>query len=302
VPARPASEEEIGLIHDESLIRQIRDTKGKDRTWLDGDTMTSSQSYDAACMAVGGVLELADAVISGKVDNGFALVRPPGHHAEADKAMGFCLFNNIAIGAKYVQKTHGMGKVMIVDFDVHHGNGTQSSFYDDPSVLYVSTHRYPFYPGSGWYTEVGRDEGEGYTINIPMAYGMGDDDYMYAFSTVIAPAARLFRPEIILVSAGFDIHRHDPLGGMSVTEAGVAGMTRMLMEMAKSSCNGMLIFVLEGGYNVKGLSDSVEAVIKELRINSSAHEVSGSQRGASNGIVQTVSKVRQALAPYWGEF
>jgi acetoin utilization deacetylase AcuC-like enzyme len=302
VPARPATEEEIGFIHDASLISRIRDTKGKDQTWLDPDTMTSSQSYDAACMAVGGLLELTDAVITGKVDNGFALVRPPGHHAESDRAMGFCLFNNIGVAARYVQKTHGINRVLIVDFDVHHGNGTQTSFYDDPSVLYVSTHRYPFYPGSGWYTEVGRNGGEGYTINVPMSYGMGDADYAYVFSTIIAPAARLFGPEIILVSAGFDVHNRDPLGGMSVTEKGVAAMTRMLMDMAASACSGKLVFVLEGGYNIKGLTDSVETVINGLKGGPCHHGTVDAHHSASDGIVQIVSKVRQTIAPYWGEF
>jgi acetoin utilization deacetylase AcuC-like enzyme len=301
IPARLASEEEIGLVHEASYIRSVRETKGRVQMRLDPDTVTSAQSYDAACTAVGGVLSLADAVISGAVDNGFALVRPPGHHAEAGRAMGFCIFNNIAIAAKYVQRRHGIGRVLIVDFDLHHGNGTQHSFYDAPSVLYVSTHQYPYYPGTGWYTEVGEKEGEGYTVNVPLTYGMADVDYLDVFREIVRPLSRLYRPEIVMVSAGYDIHKIDPLGGMAVTEGGFSGMTRILLDIAQTQCGGKLLFVLEGGYNIEALTNSVKATIAELRRDSPyvGPEPDGHPCDA---LVRTVSKVKEVIGPYWGSF
>ena len=265
VPARPASDEEIALNHTPSYVSMVRETAGKAARRLDPDTVTSARSFEAACFAAGGFLELIDARLSGRIDNGFALVRPPGHHAESHKAMGFCIFNNCAIGARYLQKKHGFDRIMIVDYDLHHGNGTQHSFYDDPTVLYVSMHQYPYYPGTGRYDEVGEREGRGYTVNVPMTYGMNDVDYVHVLREIVAPLSRAFRPRIVLVSAGFDIHRDDPLGGMNVTERGFARITRLLMDMAEKACEGKLVCVLEGGYNTAALAGSVEAVLKEAR-------------------------------------
>ena len=190
VPARPATRDEIALIHEQHYITMVEETRGKVQTRLDPDTVASARSYDAACMAAGGLLQLVDAAVSGEIDNGFALVRPPGHHAEAGRAMGFCIFNNVAIAARYLEKKHGLTRILIVDFDVHHGNGTQHSFYEDPSVLYISTHQYPHYPGTGWYEEIGQGKGKGYTINVPLAYGMNDADYLYVFREVVVPVSR----------------------------------------------------------------------------------------------------------------
>ena len=301
VPARAATDEEIALNHDPAYVSLVRETKGKEYRRLDPDTVTSARSYEAACMAAGGFLELIDARLSGRVDNGFALVRPPGHHAEASKAMGFCIFNNCAIGARHLLKKHGLRRVMIVDFDLHHGNGTQHSFYDNPSVLYLSTHQYPYYPGTGWFDEVGEKEGKGYTINVPMTHGMNDADYIHVFEEVVVPLSRLFGPEIVLVSAGFDIHRDDPLGGMAVSERGFAKMTRILMDIAESECEGKLLCVLEGGYDLQALARSVEAVVMELK-GTPLQSADKSAEARSRAVLEVVSMVKQAMKPYWGEF
>ncbi len=300
VEPRVATHEEIALNHDMTYVNFVAETKGKVQRRLDPDTVTSPKSYEAACMAVGGFLELCDALYAGKVDSGFALVRPPGHHAERAKAMGFCIFNNIAVGARYLVKKQGLEKVMIVDWDLHHGNGTQHSFYDDSRILYASTHQYPYYPGTGWYDEIGSGKGKGYTINVPLSYGMGDADYVHVFEEIILPVAAKWKPEIILVSAGFDTHRNDPLGGMRVTESGFAKMTKLLMEAAKTSCGGRILFVLEGGYDLPGLTNSTKAVILELR--ETPLYVQDYEEIPSSGVQQTVDHVKQALRPYWGDF
>ncbi len=299
VEPRPATHEEIALNHEISYINFVAETKGKTRR-LDPDTVTSPKSYEAACMAVGGFLELGDALFAGKVKNGFALVRPPGHHAERSKAMGFCIFNNIAVGARYLLKKYGLKRVFIVDWDLHHGNGTQHSFYNDSDVLYFSTHQYPYYPGTGWYDEVGSGEGKGYTINVPMSAGMGDADYVHVFEEIVLPVARKWKPEIILVSAGFDIHRNDPLGGMAVTETGFTRMTKILMESAEEVCDGKILFALEGGYDLSGLTSSVKAVIQQLRKEPLYAQETTSN--ASSDIDRTVQQVKKALLHYWGTF
>jgi len=297
VPARPATREELALNHDHNYVDMICGTKGKMQTRLDPDTVASPRSYEAACMAAGGFLELIDASMSGKIVNGFALVRPPGHHAESGRSMGFCIFNNIAVGARYLEKSYGLSRILIVDFDLHHGNGTQHSFYSERSVLYISTHQYPYYPGTGWYDEVGQGQGKGYTVNIPMSYGMNDADYLYAFREIVGPVSRLFKPEIVLVSAGFDTHGSDPLGGMAVTERGFAGMTKMLMEIASDCCGGKMLLALEGGYHVTALTNSVKTVIMEMKGTPLYDSDEGGE--ASAGAMQTVSKVKEAIKPYW---
>jgi acetoin utilization deacetylase AcuC-like enzyme len=297
---RMATHEEIALNHESSYIDSIAQTSGKSQSYLDGDTVASQKSYEAACMAVGGVLELADAIQSSQVRTGFALVRPPGHHAERSKAMGFCIFNNIAVAARYLEQKYNLKNILIVDFDLHHGNGTQHSFYNDKGVLYFSTHQYPYYPGTGWYDEVGQGNGAGYTINIPMSYGMGDEDYLYAFRDVLVPIAEAYLPDIILVSAGFDTYFNDPLGGMAVTEAGFAAMSRILLDVAEKHCGGKALFVLEGGYDLKGLASSVKAVIMELQGQPiSPYEKKGE---ASTAIVQMTTTIKRLLIPYWGHF
>jgi acetoin utilization deacetylase AcuC-like enzyme len=298
ITPRMATHDEIALVHDLPYIESIAATKGKEKR-LDPDTSASPGTYDAACMAVGGVLELADGLVAGRIDSGFALVRPPGHHAERNKAMGFCIFNNIAVGAKYLEKKHGLSRILIVDFDLHHGNGTQHSFYKDSKILYFSTHQYPYYPGTGWYEEVGEGEGKGYTVNVPLSYGMGDSDYRYIFEELLTPIADAYKPEMVLVSAGFDNYYHDPLGGMKVTEEGFAAMTRILFDIARKHCGGKTLIALEGGYDLKGLASSVKAVIEEMKTSSEGIPDGG--ENPSTSIVGVVGKVKQTLEPYWGK-
>jgi acetoin utilization deacetylase AcuC-like enzyme len=224
----------------------------------------SSGSLTAAYLAAGGTLAAVDAIMKRQVDHVFCAVRPPGHHAEAGRAMGFCLFNNVAIAARYMQKNHGLTRVLIVDWDVHHGNGTQHSFEDDPSVLYFSTHQYPHYPGTGRATEQGRGAGQGFTINVPMEAGEGDDEYRAVFHKSLVPAADDFKPEFVIISAGFDAHKDDPLASMGLTESGYADLTDIVAGIAKRHANGRILSSLEGGYNLTALAASVEVHISRL--------------------------------------
>lgn len=264
IEARQASTEEIAANHDQGYVRNIAATAGARSTFLDPDTSACAHSWDAASRAVGGLLNLVDAVIEGKVRNGFALVRPPGHHAESRRAMGFCFFNNVALAARYAMNRFGLQRVAIVDWDLHHGNGTQNSFYEDRRVLFISTHQFPHYPGSGGIREVGFGEGEGFTVNVPLAAGAGDAEYLTIYHTLVAPLLELFAPEIILVSAGFDTHESDPLGGMNVTEQGYEDMVQVLMSVAEECCNGRLVLTLEGGYNLTALRNSVKRILLKM--------------------------------------
>ncbi len=300
VPPRMATHEEVAFVHDMHYIESIAATRGRGNVRLDPDTSASPKTYEAALLAAGGTLSLADAILSRDVDNGFALVRPPGHHAERSRAMGFCIFNNIAIAARYLQRSKGLGKILIVDFDLHHGNGTQHSFYSDPTVLYFSTHQFPYYPGTGWYEEAGDGSGKGYTINAPLSYGMNDDDYHFVFREILLPVADLFKPEMVLVSAGFDTYYNDPLGGMSVTEGGYTAMTGMLLDIAKKHCRGMALFVLEGGYDLGGLASSTRAVITKMK-GEPAFEYKG-KGGPSRGVLEVTKNLKRVLEPFWGSF
>ncbi len=217
------------------------------------DVGVSEDSFEVAVLAAGGALELADRVVSREVDNGFALVRPPGHHAETSTALGFCLFNNVAITARYLQKNYGLEKILILDWDVHHGNGTQHTFEEDPSVLYVSLHQYPYYPGTGAHTEAGVGRGQGATVNCPMPAGSGDDDYRAAFQERVLPKIDAFRPEAVLISAGFDAHRDDPLAQINLSTEFFGWMSERMMEVAEQHADGILISMLEGGYDLRAL-------------------------------------------------
>lgn len=260
----PATVEHIERNHDRTLVDRVASTAGKSYDYLDQDTATSAKSFEAACSAAGAVMEGVDLLVANEIDNGFALVRPPGHHAERNRSMGFCLFNNIAVAAWHARQVHGMERIMIVDWDLHHGNGTQFSFYNNPETLYLSTHQYPYYPGTGSLEEVGTDEGEGYTINIPLPGGLGDEDYAAIFNDIVVPVGRAYQPQLILVSAGFDIYHGDPLGSMSVGPAGFSYMTRSLVQLAEEFCGGKILVTLEGGYNLKGQRDGALAVLSEL--------------------------------------
>ncbi|MFQ6758678.1 MAG: histone deacetylase [Deltaproteobacteria bacterium] len=260
----PASYADLAANHTAEHIERVAETAGKQFDVLDPDTHTSPRSYEAAVLAAGAVITGLKLVAAGKADNAAALVRPPGHHAEADRAKGFCLFNNIAIGARYGLKHLGMERIFILDWDLHHGNGTQNAFYDTDQVFYCSTHQYPHYPGTGALKETGAGKGEGYTLNVPLPGGQGDQDFARIMTELVAPVARQYRPDCIMVSAGYDTHVSDPLGGMGVTTAGFAGMTRILVDLATELCEGRLVLVLEGGYFLQGLADGVLASLHEM--------------------------------------
>ncbi|MBW8039546.1 MAG: SUMF1/EgtB/PvdO family nonheme iron enzyme [Planctomycetes bacterium] len=261
----PASVEWLETVHSPEYIQRAQSSCRNGTRYLDSmDTPISTKSYDAALMAAGGVCSAIDAIMQKKVTNAFCAVRPPGHHAVEDAAMGFCMFNNVAIGARYAQKKHGRSKILIVDWDVHHGNGTQAMFYDDPTVLYFSVHQYPFYPGTGSEAEKGTGKGVNYNINVPLPPGSTDAVYLEAFKEVLLPAALSFSPDFVLISAGFDAHENDLLGGMKVTTQGFAELTKVVKKIARECCQNRLVAVLEGGYDLEGLADSVEAHINVL--------------------------------------
>jgi len=260
IAPREAEDEWITQIHEPSYLAMLKaHAPSSGRVSLDPDTSMSSGSLAAAYLAAGGALAAVDAIMSRQVDHVFCAVRPPGHHAEAGRAMGFCLFNNVAIAARYAQKKYGFMRVLIVDWDVHHGNGTQHSFEDDPSVLFFSTHQFPHYPGTGRESERGRGAGEGFTINVPMEAGEGDEEYRAVFQNSLVPAADAFKPEFVIVSAGFDAHKDDPLASMGLTEEGYADLTGIVADIAKRHAGGRLVSSLEGGYNLTALAASVDA-------------------------------------------
>jgi len=256
--------ESLTRVHDSGYVASIREACRRAPARLDPDTGVSEGSWRAALLSAGGALAACDAVMDGRARAAFACTRPPGHHAEPDRAMGFCLFNNVAVAARHLQDRHGVGRLAIVDWDVHHGNGTQHTFEADDSVLYVSTHQHPFYPGTGGADEIGTGRGRGFTLNIPLPSGSGDTEYLAAFRDTIRPALDRFRPEAILISAGFDAHRADPLAGMQVSEEGYAAMTGVLLEVARAHARGRVISVLEGGYDLHALTKSVIAHLRAL--------------------------------------
>ena len=260
---RLATRQEIARIHTPAHIHAVDKTRGIDHGYFDLDTPISAGSADAAYLAAGGVLKAIEEVDARKVDNAFVFPRPPGHHAEADRAMGFCLFNNVAIGAQALIDK-GVKRVAVVDIDVHHGNGTQHSFYARDDVFYMSTHRFPFYPGTGARNEKGTGRGLGYTLNIPYDAMADDDDYKKGYQDEILPALLNYKPEFILVSAGFDAHIRDPLGGMKITKEGFKMVAQTLTAAAQKTCHGKIVFVLEGGYDLKGLQEGVEASLEGL--------------------------------------
>ena len=260
----PATPTQVEMVHATPYVRQLEEAILSGKHYLDADTLVSHDSWEAALTAVGAVITAVKGVSEGTYKNAFCAVRPPGHHAEISRAMGFCLFNNVAIGAKYARSALHMKKVAIIDFDVHHGNGTQNIFYADPTVFYVSLHLWPHYPGTGAANETGSGSATGFNLNIPMSEGMGDVEYLERMDNAVIPALREFAPEIILVSAGFDAHVDDPLGGAALTEIGFAEMTRRIMGLAHELGHDRVVSVLEGGYNLHALALSVTAHVAEL--------------------------------------
>jgi acetoin utilization deacetylase AcuC-like enzyme len=271
---RAATEDELAAVHEREYIQQVKaaarkvaeeqESGGRKTRFFATDTFISADSYEAAIKAAGAPLSAIDALMNGEIHNAYCLVRPPGHHAVAESAMGFCLFNNVAVAARYALDRHGLERVMIIDYDVHHGNATQEMFYDDPRVLYFSIHQAPFYPGTGLSDERGEGAGLGTTINVPLPATTGYETYEPVFRQVMAPAADRFDPQLILVSAGFDAHWKDPLGGMYLSTAGYAKLTGIIIELAQSLCNGRLVFVQEGGYDMLAMAGCVATCINLL--------------------------------------
>ncbi|MDY6864783.1 MAG: histone deacetylase [Halobacteriota archaeon] len=294
-----ATLEQIGYVHDASYISEVDLIAGKEG-WLDPDTPVSRGSYNAALLAAGGLINAADLVLRGDVKNAFALPRPPGHHAESNEGMGFCLFNNVAIAARYLKKERNIGKILIFDWDVHHGNGTQDSFYDDPSVLYISTHQSPLYPGTGFTTDTGLGDGQGYTVDIPLPGSTGDVSYSYVMDEVVIPISLEFDPDFILISAGFDAHFADPLAGMSLSTAAYADFTDKMKMVADETC-GNLVLTLEGGYDFRALTCSVISVFNSLGDFgiTTAEPYQVPKDKLSEGVKGRVEAVKEIQKNYW---
>ena len=302
---RAATRDELARVHGVDYIGLIAETAGR-ATALDADTFTSPDTYDVACLAAGAVVTAVDHVLGAGNRSGtdlpgppraLALVRPPGHHAESDRAMGFCFFNNVAVAAAHARAS-GLARVAIVDFDVHHGNGTQWSFYTDPSVLFISTHQFPYYPGTGAATEIGRGPGTGFTINLPLAAGATDADYDLVYSRVAIPALKAFKPDLILISAGYDAYMDDPLGGMRLTPPCFGRLTAMIAAVADECCKGRVVAVTEGGYDLHGLAEGLRETIDALDDSVGAALKGRPDDDAMRG-ADTLKAVLPVLSPYW---
>jgi acetoin utilization deacetylase AcuC-like enzyme len=293
---RAATDEQLARVHDAAYLRQIAATAGR-AVALDPDTFTSPESCDVAHLAAGAAVNAVERVVAGGETTAMVLVRPPGHHAERDRAMGFCLFNNVAVAAAHA-RTLGVARVAIVDYDVHHGNGTQHIFERDPHVLYVSTHQFPYYPGTGAADEVGIGDGRGFTVNVPLEAGALDDDYRVAFSEIVIPVVRQFAPDLLIVSAGFDAHEHDPLAGMRLTTPAFAAMTADLRAVAADCCAARMVVVTEGGYDLHALGASIDVVAETLSAARATSSWPSSGMPSSRGSAGAAA-ARAALAGFW---
>lgn len=294
VEPAPAEEAMLCRVHDAGYVAAIRATAGH-AVRLDPDTSTSPESYDVARLAAGAAVNGAAHVLATPGESAIAFVRPPGHHAERAAAMGFCLFNSVAVAASWA-RAEGVGRVAIVDFDVHHGNGTQAMFYDDPSVLFVSSHQYPYYPGTGGAAEVGTGAGAGFTVNLPLEAGAGDADLDEVFRAVAVPVLDAFAPDLVLVSAGFDAHASDPLGGFRMTPDGFANLARLIGGVAARHAGGRVVYVTEGGYDIDGLTASLNAVIGVVAAGDSPDVAVGGDRSRGRA---SVAAARAAQTPFW---
>ena len=300
VSPQPASIKQLQRVHSADLIEHIRRVVRLGGGWLDrGDTYATPESFDLARLAVGGCCTAVDYIMARRASNGLALVRPPGHHAETHRVSGFCLFNNVAAAARHAQAVHGLKRVMIFDCDVHHGNGTQEIFYDDDSVLFVSIHMFApyFYPGIGSLKEIGQGTGRGFTLNVPLPPGVGDVGYSQVLDKVVRPKATVFRPELILVSVGFDAHWQDPLASAGLSLTGYAQIARSLIKMAKDWCDGRILFVLEGGYHLDVLTAGVQNLLHALLARDKIQDFFGPMPNAEPDITQLLRQLRDQHLP-----
>jgi acetoin utilization deacetylase AcuC-like enzyme len=293
VPCVPATDDQLLRVHSRRHLARVAQAAQRSMH-LDADTYVGPDSEKAARLAAGGLCTVVDAVLGEQARNGFGLVRPPGHHATQDRGMGFCLYNNVAVAARHAQVEHGLDRVLIVDFDVHHGNGTQDIFYRDNRVLFFSTHQYPYYPGSGHWQETGHGPGEGTTVNVPFAAGVGDEGYAAAFDGVLAPVARRFQPQLILVSAGYDAHWDDPLAGMQLSLEGYAALVDKLVALAEELCSGRLVVTLEGGYHLQALAHGILNTFRRLAgVEGALSDPLGPCPWASRDASAVLARVRQ---------
>jgi acetoin utilization deacetylase AcuC-like enzyme len=297
IPPQLASLEQVEMVHSARYVEKILHTAGEPLRYLDPDTVTSERTCEAAFLAVGGVLEAVRHVVTGELDNAFALVRPPGHHAERTRQMGFCIFNNAALAAEYARREFGLQRILIVDWDVHHPNGTQHIFEDTPEVLLFSTHRFPFFPGTGNYDEIGFGKGAGFTINVPLAAQKGDRDFAAIYRRLLVPVALEYQPQLVIVSAGFDCHRDDPLGGMALTEHGFAGLAGLVCAIAEQCCAGHVVFVLEGGYDLGAMRTSVRAVLQTMHAGDAAGRPEALPQDSA--IAPLIAPVLEMHKPFW---
>jgi acetoin utilization deacetylase AcuC-like enzyme len=297
-----ATNEQLSRVHSPEYIASIAATAGR-AVALDPDTFTSAESHGIALLAAGAGIDAVELAMNPErskersLNAAFAMVRPPGHHAERNRAMGFCLFNNIAVAAAHA-RTRGAARVAIVDYDVHHGNGTQHMFEADPNVLYVSLHQFPFYPGTGAVDEIGTGAGKGFTVNLPLEVGSVDEDYRVAFSDVVVPVLRQYNPGLLLVSAGFDAHERDPLAGMRLTSAAFGAMTMELRNVAEACCEGRMVLMTEGGYDLRALTESLQAAVESLAASPAEPNWPASGVASDRGRA-AVSAAKRVLAPYW---
>lgn len=293
---RVATRAELRRVHSDTHLTTIDGASGR-AVAFDSDTYTSPDTRDVALLAAGAAIGGVEAIVQSRATRVMALVRPPGHHAERDRAMGFCFYNSVAAAAAHALSL-GMERVAVMDYDVHHGNGTQWIFYEDPRVLYVSTHQYPFYPGTGAADDVGRGRGAGYTLNVPLEAGSTDGDYAEVFKALVVPVIDQFKPELVLISAGYDAHERDPLARMRLTTSGYAHLTRSLCEVADTHCHGRIVAVTEGGYDLAALKACLEASISVL----DGAPPAGAQESARPATQRSriaVAQVRSAHANYW---
>jgi len=297
VAPREATGEQLGRVHADEYLARVAGTAGR-AVAFDQDTYTSPETVGVARLAAGAAVDAVERVMLGPDSRALALVRPPGHHAEHDRAMGFCFYNNVAVAAAHARAL-GAGRVAIVDYDVHHGNGTQHMFEDDPNVLYVSVHQFPYYPGTGAAHEIGTGHGRGFTVNVPLEVGATDEDYRVVFDRIVLPVTRQFSPDLLIVSAGFDAHAQDPLGGMRVSTASFAAMTAGLRRVADDCCHGRIALVTEGGYNLRALGESILSVVDVLASEESVAPAWPSGSPSSARGAEGAAATRSAMSSFW---